>query len=151
MHLSTLKKAAIWITLLSLVLKLSGLLRESIVSRVFGASDATDGYVYAFSLITLVVAMVSGGFNNVFLPMFSKEKKADAAKADRNANGIMNWTVLFFAGLSVAGFFLVPYIIPLITPDSMSAGAEDVPPQAGGCAGRGIAGLCPPQWKGRAI
>ncbi len=126
MHLSTLKKAAIWITLLSLVLKLSGLLRESIVSRVFGASDATDGYVYAFSLITLVVAMVSGGFNNVFLPMFSKEKKADAAKADRNANGIMNWTVLFFAGLSVAGFFLVPYIIPLITPESMSAGAEDV-------------------------
>lgn len=124
--MSTLKKTAIWITLLALVLKMSGLLREAAVSRIFGASDATDGYVYAFSLITLVVAMISGGFNNVFLPMFSKKRKENAETADRNANGIMNGTVLLFLLISIVGYFLIPYIIPLITPEDMNIDAETV-------------------------
>lgn len=125
-HLSSLRKTAIWITLLSLVLKLSGLLRESIVSSVFGVSDATDGYVYAFSLITLVVAMVGGGFNNVFLPMYMKKKKENPASAEANANGIMNGTVILFLIISVLGFFLIPYILPCITPSSINPGAEQV-------------------------
>lgn len=124
--MSTLRKTAIWITLLSLVLKLSGLIRESIVSRQFGVSDATDGYVYAFSLITLIVAMVGGGFNNVFLPMYVKKKKENAVAAESNANGIMNGTVLIFLILSVAGFFLIPYILPYITPSDINPGAEKV-------------------------
>ena len=124
--MSTLKKTALWITLLALFLKLSGLIREKIVSYQFGVSAETDGYIYAFSLVTLVVAMISGGFNNVFLPMFSKMKKENAAEADRNANGIMNATVILFLIISVVGIFTIPYILPLITPDNMRAGAESV-------------------------
>lgn len=126
LHLSTLRKTAIWITLLAVVLKMSGFIRESISSRVFGVSDATDGYVYAFSLITLVVAMIAGGFNNVFLPMYAKKKKEDSTVADKNANGIMNGTILLFLIISVAGFFLIPYILPFITPSNMAVGAENV-------------------------
>ncbi|MFP3472748.1 hypothetical protein R0J90_22095, partial [Micrococcus sp. SIMBA_144] len=69
---SNLKKTAIWITLLALILKLSGFLRESIIAREFGANDYTDGYLIAFSFITLVVALISIGFNNVFLPLYVK-------------------------------------------------------------------------------
>lgn len=124
--MSTLRKTAIWITLLALLLKMSGFIRESIVATMFGVSAETDGYVYAFSLITLVVAMISGGFNNVFLPMFSKKKKENAVEADRDANGIMNSTVILFLIISILGVFTIPYILPLITPDNMSAGAESV-------------------------
>ena len=59
--MSSLKKAAIWTTGLALLLKLSGFLRESIVAKEFGASDATDAYFLAFSFITLVVAMIATG------------------------------------------------------------------------------------------
>ncbi|MEH6940739.1 murein biosynthesis integral membrane protein MurJ [Bacillus sp. JJ722] len=124
--MSTLKKTAIWITLLSLLLKASGFIRESIVSKQFGVSEATDGYVYAFSLITLVVAMIAGGFNNVFLPMYVKEKKEKPEAAEKNANGIMNATVLLFLTISVFGFFLIPYILPFITPNNISPEAEHV-------------------------
>ena len=110
MYLSSLKKTAIWITLLALFLKLSGFIRESIIARQFGATDLTDGYLYAFSLVTLIVAMISGGFNNVFLPMYMKKKKENPEEAERNANGIMNATVIGFLILSILTFFLIPSI-----------------------------------------
>lgn len=121
--MSSLKKAAIWTTGLALLLKLSGFLRESIVAKEFGASDATDGYFLAFSFITLVVAMVATGFNNVFLPLYIKRRKNGTDSTDTNANALLNWTVLLFAGVSIAGWFAASWLVPFVYPN-MSQGAE---------------------------
>jgi putative peptidoglycan lipid II flippase len=123
--MSTLKRTAVWITLLALVLKLSGFLRESIIARQFGANELTDGYLLAFSFITLVVAMISGGFNNVFLPMYVKNRKDHPEETERNANGVMNGTVLIFLAVTVLGYFFVPYFVPLIY-GAMSARTEEI-------------------------
>jgi len=114
--MSKLKQAAIWMTLLAILLKLSGFLRESIVAKQFGANEYTDGYLLAFSLITLLVTMISGGFNNVFLPLFVKEMKRNSPLAIKNANGILNMTVLIFLLISVVGVFFIPSIVPVIFP-----------------------------------
>jgi putative peptidoglycan lipid II flippase len=110
----SLKKAALWITLLAIVLKLSGFLRESIIARQFGANEYTDGYLLAFSFITLVVAMISGGFNNVFLPLYIQRMKDNPDETEQSANGILNFTVLLFLGITAVGYFLVPYFVPFI-------------------------------------
>nr|WP_295972307.1 murein biosynthesis integral membrane protein MurJ [uncultured Bacillus sp.] len=123
--MSGLKKTAIWITLLALVLKLSGFLRESIISRQFGANEATDGYLLAFSFITLVIAMISGGFNNVFLPMYVKKRKDRPEQTERNANGIMNATALVFFILTIIGYFFVPVFVPFIY-GSMTPATEKI-------------------------
>lgn len=112
--MSSLKRSAIWLTLLAIVLKLAGFLRESIIARQFGANEYTDGYILAFSFITLMLAMISGGFNNVFLPMYVKNKKQDPFIAEKNANGMMNVTVLFFLAITACGYFFVPSIVPFI-------------------------------------
>jgi putative peptidoglycan lipid II flippase len=123
--MSGLKKTAIWITLLAIVLKLAGFLRESIIARQFGATENTDGYLLAFSFITLVVAMISGGFNNVFLPQYVKSKKEAPEATERNANGIMNATVLIFLVITIGGYFLVPYFVPFIY-GAMTPGTEKI-------------------------
>lgn len=123
--MSSLKKAAIWTTGLALLLKLSGFLRESIVAKEFGASDSTDGYFLAFSFITLVVAMIATGFNNVFLPLYIKRRKDGTDPTDQNANALLNWTVLLFVGVSVVGWFGASWLVPLIYPN-MSQGAEAI-------------------------
>lgn len=123
--MSGLKKTAIWITLLAIVLKLSGFLRESIIARQFGANEYTDGYLLAFSFITLVIAMISGGFNNVFLPQYVKGKKEAPEETERNASGIMNATVLLFLLITIAGYFFVPYLVPIIY-GSMTFTTENV-------------------------
>jgi putative peptidoglycan lipid II flippase len=115
--MSSLKKTAIWITLLAIVLKLSGFLRESIIAKQFGANEYTDGYLLAFSFITLVVAMISTGFNNVFLPLYVQHRKENAALTEKNAIGILNITVLLFLAATVLGYFFVPTLVPFIFGD----------------------------------
>ncbi|WP_046133136.1 murein biosynthesis integral membrane protein MurJ [Bacillus thermotolerans] len=110
----SLKKAALWLAGLSLLVKLSGFLRESIIAREFGASVYTDGYLLAFSFITLVVAMIAVGFNNVFLPMYVQKRKNAPEQTERNANAIMNVTVLLFLGVSIIGWLLAPLLVPFI-------------------------------------
>ncbi|MFK2825578.1 murein biosynthesis integral membrane protein MurJ [Bacillus sp. B190/17] len=110
----SLKKTALWLGLLALVVKFSGFLRESIIAREFGASHYTDGYLLAFSFITLVIAMIAGGFNNVFLPLYVKNRKDAPERTEQNANAIMNVTVVLFLGISVAGWLLAPYFVPII-------------------------------------
>lgn len=108
-----LKQAALWTAMLALVLKLSGLVRESIVGTKFGVSHETDAYFLSFAFITLVVAMISTGFNNVFLPMYIKNRKSGEA-GDHNANALLNWTMVIFVGISFFGWFGAPYFLPLL-------------------------------------
>lgn len=123
--MSRLKKTAIWITMLALVLKLSGFLRESIIANEFGVSKYTDGYVLAFSFVTLALAMISGGFNNVFLPLYVKYKNEHPEEAERNANGIMNMTFLLFLIITITGYFFVPKFVPFLY-GAMTEGIEAV-------------------------
>jgi putative peptidoglycan lipid II flippase len=121
--MSTLMKAGIITVILSLILKLSGFLRESIIAMEFGASAENDGYIIAFSIITLIVIMTTDGFNSVFLPLFIKDKNKNEKVSIKNANGILNYTIIFMLLLSIISYFLVPYLIPLIF-GNMSQGTE---------------------------
>lgn len=109
-----LKKAALWTTALALVLKVSGFIRESIVAKEFGASAETDAYFLAFGFITLVVAMISTGFNNVFLPMYVKQRVAGKDGDDINASALLNWTMLLFIVVSLVGWFFADSFVPFI-------------------------------------
>lgn len=112
--MSSLKKAALWTTGLALLLKLSGFIREAIVAREFGVSNETDGYFLAFSFITLVVAMISTGFNNVFLPMYVKRKKNGTDTTDQNANALLNLTMILFGVISLLGTVFAHKFVPII-------------------------------------
>ncbi|MED4876353.1 murein biosynthesis integral membrane protein MurJ [Anoxybacillus geothermalis] len=112
--MSSLKRTAIWLALLALTVKIAGFLRESIIARQFGANEYTDGYLLAFSFITLVLAVISDGFNNVFLPLYIQEKRKNPEEAERNANGIMNITVVVFLAAAVIGYSSAPFFVPAI-------------------------------------
>lgn len=118
-----LKKAALWTTALALLLKLSGFVRESIVAKEFGASSETDAYFLAFGFITLIVAMISTGFNNVFLPMYIKNRAKNENEGDDNANALLNWTMLIFIGISFLGWMFASRFVPFIY-GNMNAATE---------------------------
>ncbi|MFJ7934356.1 murein biosynthesis integral membrane protein MurJ [Sporosarcina sp. NPDC096371] len=112
--MSRLKQAALWTTALALVLKLSGFVREAISAKEFGVTAETSAYALAFAFITLIVAMISTGFNNVFLPMYVKRRKAGLDDGDSNANALLNWTMIIFGGVSLLGWFFADAFVPLI-------------------------------------
>ncbi|MCM3005566.1 murein biosynthesis integral membrane protein MurJ [Priestia koreensis] len=119
------KATAIWSILLALVLKVSGLARESIVAKEFGASADTTAYYLAFSFITLATAMFSTGFNNVFLPMYVQRRKQGEDVSDRNANSLLNITIVIFGVISVLGWLYAKWFVPIIFP-GMSKTVEPV-------------------------
>jgi putative peptidoglycan lipid II flippase len=110
--MSKLRKSAMFLALISIFAKLSGFLRESIIAKEFGANAVTDGYLLAFSIVTLLVAMVSFGFNNAFLPLYIKHKDND--RNDENASAVINNTVLIFLLLAGIGYFSTPFLLPLL-------------------------------------
>lgn len=112
--MSSLKKSGIIIVILSLFVKLIGFLRESIIAKQFGASEVTDGYLIAFSVVTLVVIMTSEGFNSVFLPLFLKEKQKNEAHGMRTASALLNRMIAGLVVLTVVMYVLIPILIPLI-------------------------------------
>ncbi|TRY42543.1 oligosaccharide flippase family protein [Geobacillus sp. LEMMJ02] len=111
--MSSLKQTAIWLALLALTVKLAGFLRESIMAKEFGANEYTDGYLLAFSFITLVLSVISDGFNNVFLPLYIQAKKKNPETAERNANGVMNATITIFLLVGVIGYYFAPSFVPI--------------------------------------
>lgn len=112
--MSKMKRTAFWLTCLALIVKLSGFLRESIIAKQFGVSEYTDGYLLAFSFITLILAMISGGFTNTFLPLYVKRLQEKTINAEKSANGILNISILLFVIITAVGYFLVPNIVALL-------------------------------------
>ncbi|KGX90978.1 murein biosynthesis integral membrane protein MurJ [Pontibacillus marinus] len=112
--MSKLKQTALWITLLAFFLKIMGFFRESMIAKEFGASDLTDGFLLSFGFVTLVLAMISNGFNSVFLPHYVKHRQQNLERAERNASGVLNFVIVFFILASAATYFLVPYLVDFI-------------------------------------
>ncbi|ARI76191.1 murein biosynthesis integral membrane protein MurJ [Halobacillus mangrovi] len=111
--MSRLKTTAIWITMLALVLKLVGFVRESVIAREFGATDYTDGFILAFTFVTLIKTLIKNGFNSVFLPEYKKNQRENPEEADRNANSMLNYTIVILLIFTVACYFLTPYIVQI--------------------------------------
>lgn len=108
------KKVTVIMILVSILVKLSGFFRESVVARQFGANEVTDGYLLAFSLITLVVIMTTSGFNNVFLPMYTRNKAENLEKANQNAVALLNISFIVFLVLGAIVYVLAPFILSIL-------------------------------------
>ncbi|WP_376845576.1 murein biosynthesis integral membrane protein MurJ [Camelliibacillus cellulosilyticus] len=109
-----LKRTAIIILCLSLILKLSGFLREGLLAKLFGANHATDGFLLAYTFLTLLMLIVSTGFNKVFLPLYTKTSKTKPDGTARSANALLNISIIFFALLGLLSYLLLPIIAPAV-------------------------------------
>ncbi|ADI00550.1 murein biosynthesis integral membrane protein MurJ [Salisediminibacterium selenitireducens] len=112
--MSQLRKSALLLTSLAITVKLAGFFREAVLAREFGANETTDGYLLAFSLITLMVAMLATGFSNVFLPRYVKDRKEDPVAAEKMASGVLNIIVSVIIVLSFIGILFVDRLIPML-------------------------------------
>ncbi|GGE56117.1 putative lipid II flippase MurJ [Pullulanibacillus camelliae] len=105
------RKTAVIIILLALALKLAGFLRESLIAKQFGATHTTDGFLLSYTILTLFMLIVSTGFNNVFLPLYAKLRETEPEATDRNANGLLNLSVLIFVVMGFLLFWIAPFAV----------------------------------------
>ena len=115
---TTIISAAIIVTASSFASRLLGIIRDRILAGEFGAGTELDIYYAAFRLPDLVYSIiVAGALSAGFIPIFSELlNRWNKKQAWIVANGILNILLISLAFLCLILFFVVPYIVPLITP-----------------------------------
>jgi len=109
-------KAASTVSLLTLLSRITGLVREQLVAGIFGASGATDAFNVAFRIPNLFRRLFAeGAFSQAFVPLLgaTRERDGDAATQaliDAIAT-ILAWVLLLTC---IAGVVLAPVLVWLI-------------------------------------
>ena len=109
-------KSAATISGLTLVSRITGVIRDMLIARYFGASAATDAFYVAFRLPNMLRRLFAeGAFQQAFVPMLSDVR--ENATPERCARFIDHvFTVLGLAvlGASVLGVLVAPVLVWLI-------------------------------------
>lgn len=104
-------KSSVIVMLLLIIGKILAFLRDALIAAKFGASYASDIYMFAFGTVMLLTS-VGYGLTTTFIPIHIEniEKKS---KEDRNryVNNVLNIYVLFTIIVMILGIFFAKYII----------------------------------------
>jgi putative peptidoglycan lipid II flippase len=104
------------ISSMTMLSRITGLLRDSLFARAFGASDYTDAFNIAFRLPNLLRRLFGeGAFSQAFVPILAeyKSQKGDAATrtlVDHVANTLV-WATLATSLVGIIGAPVVLYVI----------------------------------------
>lgn len=112
--------AAIILGVASLASRIVGLLRERVLTTMFGAGDVFDAFVAAFRVPDMIFnLLVLGALSAAFIPLFTeklvKGQRGKQAAFDL-AVGILNIMVLVVGLLAIIFAVGAPYIMPLVVP-----------------------------------
>jgi len=102
-------------TMLSRVM---GMIRDMVVSRLFGAGLATDAFFAAFQIPNMLRRFFAeGALTAAFVPTFSAVLKQQGdEKARELANICFTLLTILMAGVTLAGILFSPYIVSLMFP-----------------------------------
>jgi len=101
-------KAASTVSLLTLLSRITGLVREQLVAASFGASGVTDAFNVAFRIPNLFRRLFAeGAFSQAFVPLLAATRARDGDEATRAlidaVATVLAWTLLLVCVVGVAG------------------------------------------------
>ncbi len=100
-----------------LLSRVSGLVREGVMSRLFGAGSAYDAFVVGFRIPNLTRDLFAeGALSAAFVPTFVDYlQNRDRKEAAHLANLVATAVILLVGGLCILGIALSPWFVPLLT------------------------------------
>jgi len=101
-------KAASTVSLLTLLSRVTGLVREQLVAAAFGASAVTDAFNVAFRIPNLFRRLFAeGAFSQAFVPLLAASRAREGDEATKalidSIGTVMAWVLLLCCMLGVAG------------------------------------------------
>lgn len=107
---------------LTLVSRLLGFIRDSLIARLFGAGVASDAFVMAFKLPNLLRRIFAeGAFSQAFVPILAEYKTLHGEEATRLFLAyISGLLTLILALVTVLGMLAAPWIIWVSAPGFVS-------------------------------
>lgn len=109
-------KAASTVSLLTLVSRITGLVREQLVAVMFGASAATDAFNVAFRIPNLFRRLFAeGAFSQAFVPLLASTRTREGDDATRSlVDAVATVLVWVLLATCLAGVVAAPVLVWLI-------------------------------------
>lgn len=122
----SLLKAASTVSLLTLVSRVSGLLRDLLMASMFGANALTDAFNVAFRIPNLFRRLFAeGAFSQAFVPVLAATKAKEGDEATRlliaNVATVLTWALVLTCVLGVVG---APLLVWLLASGLQQSGAS---------------------------
>ncbi|WP_281974562.1 murein biosynthesis integral membrane protein MurJ [Halobacillus litoralis] len=99
----------------TLLLKVSGLIRDMVIAYYFGDSYVADAYLAAFIIPNMLILFMTNGMKNALVPSYIESVEENNGK--RYLGQVFKGTFVLAFILSIIGMLLAPYLIPLFYPD----------------------------------
>ncbi len=95
--------------------KILGIFKEILVAYKFGVSHTLDVFNVAMALPGLIIVFLTSSLISAFVPIYvGWISKHPVEKADEKSLSILYSNVVILSLFSLAGYFLVPYLFPLL-------------------------------------
>lgn len=105
------------VSILTLLSRALGFVRDLLVARLFGASPIADAFFVAFRIPNLLRSFVAeGALSAAFVPVFTSELKAGRAAAQNALSEVTTLLLLATVFLSVLGILFSDSIVALFAP-----------------------------------
>lgn len=111
-----LHKTLVAVSGMTMLSRVTGLLRELLIARAFGASAYTDAFFVAFRIPNLLRRLFAeGAFSQAFVPILAeyKNQKGDVATKELvdHVGTVLIWALLLTCLLGIAGAPIIVYLI----------------------------------------
>ncbi len=102
----------------TVISRIMGMVRDMVVSRMFGAGFATDAFFAAFQIPNMLRRFFAeGALTAAFVPTFSETLTREGEEAAREmANVCFTVLTIVMAGVTIAGVVFSPWIVSLMFP-----------------------------------
>lgn len=106
--------------------RIMGMVRDMVVSRLFGAGMATDAFFAAFQIPNMLRRFFAeGALTSAFVPIFSECYTQKGEQSARElANTCFTLLTMIMAGVTIIGILLSPYIVTIMFPGFRSDPAK---------------------------
>lgn len=105
------------IAFFSLLSKVLGLVRESVIASLLGTSYMADAYQMALKAPNILFTIISGALATVIVPVFTEYvSRGEKREAWKLFNTVMAAIILFFLVTSVIGVMGAPLLVKLVAP-----------------------------------
>ena len=108
------KKATIILMLLTIVSKVSGFMRDIILSYFYGASNVSDAYLISLTIPTVIFSFIGVGISTGYIPMYSKiETRYGEDESNKYTNNLINILLIFCTIMIVFGLSFTRQIVTI--------------------------------------
>ncbi|MDR0886538.1 MAG: murein biosynthesis integral membrane protein MurJ [Clostridiales Family XIII bacterium] len=123
----TAAQTTIIMAILTLVSKLFGFVRETLMANYYGTSAVVDALNMANSIPTILFAGFFTAVGTSFMPLFSKSVELEGKEAsDRYTSKVMNLLILMSIAMAVIFLAFAPQFIKLFTMPTDTASIQDM-------------------------